>query len=320
MMSGLNWEELNTAPADAFRALTAIGRRVRLVAALAGFLLWTGGRASLGAEPAPPLAKTLTVVQVCDPQIGLVEYAADLSRFEKAVGQINALSPDFVFICGDLVQTPSRKAFSDFLAAKTQFRAPCYCAPGNHDVGEVPTAASLALYRECIGRDYFSLDHGDCAFVFVNTQLWKAEVPGESEKHDAWFRTTLEAAAAKGRRIFVVGHIPVFSVTPDEPDGHDNLPLKKRGEILEACRRCGVQAYLAGHSHRARSADYFGMQVVQSETTSMNFDLRPWGFRVWHIGATRPYAHEFVMLRLGAGAPATNAPAGTNLAPALKAP
>ena len=244
----------------------------------------------------------------------MVDFAADAARFDKAVNQINTLSPDFVFICGDLVHTPSRQAFRDFVAAKAKFKVPCYCAPGNHDLGEIPTPQSLALYRECVGRDYFAVQHDDWVFVLVNTQLWKADVPGESEKHDAWFRTTIETAAAKGRRVFVIGHIPLFSSDPSEPDGHDNLPIKKRVAILELCRRCGVQAYLAGHSHRARYADYFGMQVVQSETTSLNFDLHPYGFRLWRLGATRPYEHEFVLLRL------SNAADASALAPPARTP
>jgi len=245
----------------------------------------------------------LTIAQMCDPQFGMTDYAADASRFEKAVDQINALKPDLVFICGDLVHTPNPSAFKDFCAAKKRFHMPCYCAPGNHDLGEMPTPRSLALYRETVGRDYYSIERGDCVFVIVNTQLWKAEVPVESAKHDAWFRQTLESGFAKGRRLFVIGHIPVFSKAPDEADGHDNLPIKKRREVLELCRRYGVQAYLAGHSHRARQADYFGMQVVQSETTSLNFDWHPYGFRVWHLGGAQPYANEFVMLKLSNVAP-----------------
>jgi 3',5'-cyclic AMP phosphodiesterase CpdA len=252
----------------------------------------------------------LTIVQMCDPQFGMTDYAADAARFDKAVTQINALGPDFVLICGDLVESPRRKTFADFCAAKAGFHMPCYCAPGNHDLGEVPTTQSLALYRDAVGKDYFSVEQGDFVFVFVNTQLWKAQVPGESEKHDEWFRQTLEAAAAKGRRPFVIGHIPVFSESPEEADGHDNLPIQKRREVLELCRRYGVQAYLAGHSHRARTADYFGMQVVQSETTSLNVDFHPYGFRLWHLGASRPYPHEFVRLRLSrAAVPVSPAPA-----------
>jgi len=36
--------------------------------------------------------------------------------------------------------------------------------------------------------------------------------------------------------------------------------------------------------------------LVNGETTSKNFDKRPMGFRIWHVGETRPYRHEFISL------------------------
>lgn len=243
-------------------------------------------------------AQEFGFVQMCDPQFGLSDYQADRARFSQAVKQINDLKPDFVVICGDLVQHPDRKSFADFNAAKAELRVPCYCAPGNHDVGERPAPPSLRLYRECIGKDYYSFDHKGCAFIVVDTQLWKVRVPDESEKHDAWFKETLAAAAKQSRRIFLVGHVPLFAKTPEEPDGHDNLPLEKRREVLALCARYGVQVSLAGHAHRTFMKELDGLQLVASETTSFNIDFRSFGFRLWHIDAARPYRHEFVPLKL----------------------
>src|SRR5437588_11592772 len=36
-----------------------------------------------------------TFVQMCDPQLGMGGYEADVARFKQAVKQINALKPDF---------------------------------------------------------------------------------------------------------------------------------------------------------------------------------------------------------------------------------
>src|SRR5437762_3249474 len=73
-----------------------------------------------------------TFVQMCDPQLGIGGYEADVARFKQAVKQINALKPDFVVICGDLVNGATTKSFADFNAIKAGFAMPCYCAPGNH--------------------------------------------------------------------------------------------------------------------------------------------------------------------------------------------
>src|SRR5438270_8580224 len=37
-----------------------------------------------------------TFVQMCDPQLGMGGYEADVARFTQSVNQINALKPDFV--------------------------------------------------------------------------------------------------------------------------------------------------------------------------------------------------------------------------------
>jgi serine/threonine-protein phosphatase CPPED1 len=243
-------------------------------------------------------AQPFDFVQMCDPQIGIADYADELSRLRDAVNQINELHPDLVLVCGDLVEEPKQKSFADFLSATAGFKLPCYLAAGNHDVGNAPTIQSLEFYRKSVGKDYYAFEHKGCTFVIANTQLWKASVPGESEQHQAWFEQTLAAAAAKGQRIFVAGHIPPFAATPDEPDGHDNLPQARRRQVLALCQRYGVRAFLAGHTHRTLVKEYHGMQVVTSETTSVNVDFHLYGFRVWHIDDTRPYRHEFVMLRI----------------------
>ncbi len=55
-------------------------------------------------------------------------------------------------------------------------------------------------------------------------------------------------------------------------------------------------AVLAGHAHKTLILDYEGIPIVASETTSENFDKRPYGFRVWRIGKDRAPEHHFVPL------------------------
>ena len=76
-----------------------------------------------------------------------------------------------------------------------------------------------------------------------------------------------------------------------------NLPSAKRMELLDLYEQYGVVAVLGGHAHRVIVNDYKGIQLVNGETTSRNFDKRPMGFRLWHIGDFRPFSHEFISLR-----------------------
>ena len=88
-----------------------------------------------------------TFVQLCDTQLGFGGYDHDVRSFRQAVKQCNALKPDFVVICGDLVDGPTKKSITDFNNIKAGFTMPCYCAPGNHDLGSVDE------YRKNIGKD-----------------------------------------------------------------------------------------------------------------------------------------------------------------------
>jgi 3',5'-cyclic AMP phosphodiesterase CpdA len=234
--------------------------------------------------------------QMCDPQFGFGGYDQDILRFRQAAKQINALKPDFVVICGDLVNAANQKSFADFNFARTSLLVPAYCAPGNHDVGNKPTLQTLRAYRKAIGKDYYSFHHKGCVFVVVNTQLWKAPVKIESERHDGWLKSTLAEAAAKQQPIFVVSHYPLFTQSPDEPDGYYNLPLAKRTELLDLFQRSGVVALLSGHTHRTILNSFDDIQLVSGETTSRNFDGRQLGFRLWTIGPSRPYLVDFVPL------------------------
>ena len=128
----------------------------------------------------------------------------------------------------------------------------------------------------------------------MNTQLWKSPVAGETEKQDVWLKETLAAASRRGSPVFVLCHYPFFLEKLDEADQYMNLPATRRSELLDLYEQHGVVAVLGGHAHRFIENDYNGIQLVNGESTSKNFDGRPMGFRVWHVGGSPPYRHEFM--------------------------
>ena len=237
-------------------------------------------------------------VQLCDPQLGVGGYDHDLRYFEEAVVQINQRRPDFVVICGDLVQRPTERSWEDFLRIRSGFVIPCHCAAGNHDVKNRPSADSLREYRERIGPDYYTFDHRGFTFVVVNSQLWKAPVEGESEAHDAWFRKTLASAHRRKRPIVVIAHYPLFVRSVDERETYWNLPREKRLEILELCETRGVVAFLGGHRHRFEENEYRGIQLVNGSSLSKNFDRSPLGYRWWDVDAEGQMSHRFLPIEL----------------------
>src|ERR1039458_8104842 len=112
------------------------------------------------------LAATLgaqTFIQMSDPQFGMYtkdqDFAHETANFELAIATANRLHPAFIVITGDLINKaadPAQAAEFHRIAAKLDPKIKLYNAPGNHDVGNEPTTASLAQYREHFGRDYYS--------------------------------------------------------------------------------------------------------------------------------------------------------------------
>ena len=240
--------------------------------------------------------RLFSFAQMCDTQLGMGGYEHDVKTFGLAVTQINKMKPDFVVICGDLVSKANDKSWADFNRIKAGFKIPCHCAAGNHDVGNKPTVESLQAYREKIGKDYYTVEHKGYTFVIANTQLWKAPLKGESEKHDEWFKGVLAAAKKRASPVVVVVHYPLFVKTPDEKENYYNIPSAKRMELLKLCKENGVVAFLAGHTHKLVVNEYKGIQLVNGETTSKNFDNRPMGFRWWDVAAKGKMVHRFVVL------------------------
>jgi len=236
-----------------------------------------------------------TFAQVCDTQFGMGGYEHDLKTFKQAIVQINALKTDLVVICGDLVGRPNEKSIADFNRIKAELKVPCYCVPGNHDVGNKPSLKSLQNYRKAVGKDYYSFEHKGYMFVCVNTQLWKSPVDGESEKQEAWLKATLESTAKRGVPIFIVGHHPLYTGQPDEKEAYSNLPPAKRKVLLDLFEKHGVVSMLSGHAHRIIINDYKGIQLVTGQATSRTHGS-PLGFRLWHITGESPFKHESVPL------------------------
>lgn len=250
-------------------------------------LLLTGlmGKGAEGADSA-----VFSFAQVCDTQLGMNVFAEDLARFERAIGLINNAGVDFAVICGDLVNKADDSSYQVFLKAMGKFKVPCYCVPGNHD--------NLQKMKELLKCEVpYEVLHKGRAFLFLDSQVWwKQAAPGASAHQDAWLAEKLTKHAADKVPVFIVQHVPLFKVKVDEKDEYFNIPSQKRMELLKLFKEKGVVAVLAGHTHNLGINYYEGIQMICGETTSKNFDSRPFGFRIWRVKESGPCALEFVPL------------------------
>jgi len=227
--------------------------------------------------------ETFSFVQLCDIQLGLGGYKNDIKSFKMAVKKINTLNPDFVVICGDLVQKRKYNSFSDFKKINETFNMPSYIAPGNHDIGLNPNKKTLSYYRKTIGDDYYTFLHKGYSFIVTNSLFWKVNVESESEKHDNWFKERLKDNSINNVPVFVIGHYPLYVKTIDEEETFSNLPLPKRKELLDLFKQNNVVAYLTGHTHRKVINKHDNIQLVSAASTSKDPSNSPLGFRVWKV-------------------------------------
>src|SRR5262249_24120763 len=155
---------------------------------------------------------------------------------------------DLINKAGDAAQIGEYKRIAGQIDPRIRF----FSVAGNHDVGNGPTAESLAKYRKLFGPDYYTFPIGDIIGVVLDSSIPKNEdkVPEEAKKMEAWLRAELTKAKQEpGKRVIVFQHIPWFLKDPKEADQYFNIPLAARQRYLKLLHEFGVQDVFAGHLH-----------------------------------------------------------------------
>jgi 3',5'-cyclic AMP phosphodiesterase CpdA len=226
---------------------------------------------------------TLTVAHLCDPQLGMGKdgFAADSARFEQEIRQVNELSPDVVIIAGDMVNNiQDEYAVSTMVRLIAKIQPPVILTPGNHDLPDPVTAEGLARYRAVFGNDFHYTECKGWAIVSANSQLWREAPEEEKEVHRQKLLRTLQQAKKKKQPVILLTHVPPFVVSADEKEEYFNLPFSVRKELLDMAADHGVVVWLAGHTHKTAQRTYADFSLLNGETTSVNFDNHPAGFRL----------------------------------------
>jgi 3',5'-cyclic AMP phosphodiesterase CpdA len=231
-----------------------------------------------------------TFIQMSDPQFGMytkdADFAHETANFEFAVAAANRLMPAFVVITGDLINKSgdaAQAAEYKRIASGLNPKIKLFSVPGNHDVGNEPTAASLAQYRERLGPDYYSFRVGDVAGLVLDSNLEKGaeKVPDEAAKMESWFRTELERVKLTGvKHIIVFQHIPFFLKDPNEEDQYFNIPKVARERYLRLLHEYGVQQVFAGHYHRNELGHDGDLEMVTTGPVGMPLEGAKSGLRV----------------------------------------
>ncbi len=250
----------------------------QLLLAFAVFLMGCQIFASEAGSQSNSKSQPLILAQLTDPQIGFVDFEAELARFRHEINILNRSDCQAVVICGDMMHEPPRKNMEFFLKELSRLRRPVFLVPGNHDVALLPD--SRAQWLEMFGPAYYAADlpGGVYRLVVLDTELWQHPTD-ETPQMDAMFLEELAAARQTGKRIILAGHSPVFFAKPDEAESYYNFPKERREWFLAHLIDSPVVAYLSGHTHISFSFLWKNILFSSGDNTSVTFDKLGHGFR-----------------------------------------
>jgi len=193
---------------------------------------------------------------------GYTSNRLSIERAKYVVQCLNSLQPNFVIHLGDLVhpiptlsnhEEAVKKAHEIFSGIEAKF----YALPGNHDIGDKPNAwlpapvveeYSHLVFSKYWGPLYQSFSVEACHFICLDTPILNAGFEREREQR-AWLENELRIIKAKGLRIFVFMHYPLFICDPNEPTHYDNVDEPARSWLLELFKQYSVEAVFSGHVH-----------------------------------------------------------------------
>ena len=241
----------------------------------------------------PQLGLYATRGRAADAQAGVIGFAYEAERYEKAIAAANRLMPSFVVVTGDLVQDPSDPGLIDEftrISGMLDDRIPLHLLAGNCDVGNAPTDSLLGQYRERFGDDNYSFDHGGVHFVVLDSSVAfdPTHVPREWDRQTEFLESDLARAAGEGTgRIVVFMHHPLFGENPGEADSPKAIPFERRRILLDLFHGSGVSTVFAGHWHANNYATDGGLEMVVTGAVGLSLGDDPSGIRIVKVGDDR---------------------------------
>jgi 3',5'-cyclic AMP phosphodiesterase CpdA len=189
-----------------------------------------------------------------------------IDNFHRVSEHIDAKRPDLVVNSGDVsFDGPTQPGDLEF--ARTLHDAlpvACRYLPGNHDIGDNPTAVGpaptqpvtepcLQAYRAILGEDRWRFDAAGWCFIGLNSLVMNTGLASEGEQVD-WLASQL--AGAKGQPVALFLHKPLFLNAPDDPElvatSIRYVPMPARSLLIEMLRTVDLRLVASGHVHQRR--------------------------------------------------------------------
>jgi 3',5'-cyclic AMP phosphodiesterase CpdA len=238
-------------------------------------------------------------------------------NFHRIGAHIDATRPDLVVNSGDLsFDAPSCPDDLEFARElHDALPVPCRHLPGNHDIGDNPTAMGAApkqpateeerqKYLAVIGEDRWRFDAAGWCFIGLNSLIMNTGLDSEAEQFD-WLATQLSRAA--GRPVALFLHKPLYLDAPDDPETAATairyVPQPRRQHLIEMFSTVDLRLVASGHVHQRRdytwgrtrhvwapSSGFILPERIQEvigvkEVGLVEYRFRPDSFEVRHVRA-----------------------------------
>jgi 3',5'-cyclic AMP phosphodiesterase CpdA len=197
-------------------------------------------------------------------------FAKVTDNFHRVSEHIDATRPDLVVNSGDVSwDGPSSRDDLQF-ARELHAALPVGCRylPGNHDIGDNPTAVGKPpshranerdrdAFNAVFAEDRWQFEAAGWRFIGLNSLIMNTGLPSEPEQMD-WLASQL--SGANGSPIALFLHKPLFLHTPEDPETEGTairyVPQPVRAQLVEMLAENDVRLVASGHVHQRRDFTY----------------------------------------------------------------
>jgi 3',5'-cyclic AMP phosphodiesterase CpdA len=244
-------------------------------------------------------------------------FAVLTDNFHRVGEHIDANRPDLVINTGDVSwDGPSSRADMEFaLALHAALPVDCRYLPGNHDIGDNPTAVGVApscpateerreAFVSVFGEDRWQFEAAGWRFIGLNSLIMNTGILSELEQEE-WL--TLQLAGANRKPVALFLHKPLFLNTPEDPEEVATairfVPQPVRARLAALLGKSNVRLVASGHVHQRRDFTYAHARHIWApsagfivpdrmqdvigvkETGLVEYRFRPESFEVRHVRA-----------------------------------
>jgi 3',5'-cyclic AMP phosphodiesterase CpdA len=203
-------------------------------------------------------------------------YQKLTDNFHRVSEHIDASRPDLVINSGDLAfDAPTSRDDLEF-ARELHNALPVACRylPGNHDVGDNPTAVGPVpsspvtepdrqIFLLLFGEDRWRFEAAGWCFIGLDSLVMNSGLATEAEQFD-WLASQL--AGTNGKPVALFLHKPLYLNAPDDPElaatAIRYIPMPARSRLVEMLRTVDLRLVASGHVHQRRDFTYRRIRQV----------------------------------------------------------